>query len=123
MILRCLHNEMADRPTSPVIVQILKDIKEEQRQTQVYESSNPAPGTVTQQQQHQQLPPTVSTTTPSGTNLKLILVGERAVGKSNIMKVYVGEWFGNYRPTISKCMEFQIKRLLCDSSPFRSRLW
>ena len=118
MILRCLHNEMGDRPTSPVIVQVLKDLKEEQRQTQVYEGSNPAPGAVTQQQQQQQLPPTVSTT-----NLKLILVGERAVGKSNIMKVYVGEWFGNYRTTISKCIEFQIKRLLCDSSPFRSRLW
>ena len=83
----CLKDEQEFRPTSANLVEMLMDLK-----GVLVQHSPPVVHEI----------PTGIPSSSNETEIKLMLLGESGVGKSNIIRVYKGEIFGRHPATLSK---------------------
>lgn len=87
--LHCLEDEEENRQTSADVAETLERLKREH-------VGHPAGASQNRVSLQQNQVPIIS----------LMLVGDKHVGKTNIIKVYIGEWFGNFRTTVGKTYTF-----------------
>ena len=88
--LQCLQAEEESRPTSSDLVQKLNKLEQGEDYSRSYENHHDT---------YQHSEPSSDDYTLT---VNITLVGEPDVGKTNLIKVYVGEWFGPYKPTLRK---------------------
>ena len=96
----CLKDEQEFRPTSANLVEMLIDLK-----GVVVQHSPPVVHEIPVVQHSPPVVHEIPTSIPSSSNeteIKLMLLGESGVGKSNMIRAYKGEKFGRYPPTMSK---------------------